>query len=125
MDTSVYAGQLGYSLSAQISHLCDSRHHVSSQSDYISHCKDGLQKIGGSANHWITPTSVTVTMVPLVGLGSDQVKSGSNEENLIKAYHLDIHRGDDGKALRDRLLLLSDNEANHVSILLYASPKSL
>jgi hypothetical protein len=32
-------------------------------------------------------TGVMVTMVPLIGLGSDQVKNGSNEDNLIKAYH--------------------------------------
>ncbi len=68
---------------------------------------------------------MTVTMVPLVGLGSDQIKYGSNEDNLIKAYHLDEHRGNDGKALRDWLLLLSDDKAITVFIFLYASPQSL
>jgi hypothetical protein len=70
-------------------------------------------------------TGMTVTMVPLIGLGSNQVINGSNEDNLIKAYHLDQHRGDEGKVLRDRLLLLSDDKANHVSIFFYPSSQSL
>jgi hypothetical protein len=49
-------------------------------------------------------TGVMVTMIPLVGLGSKQVENGSNVDNLIKAYHLDKHHGNEGKALSDRLL---------------------
>jgi hypothetical protein len=53
------------------------------------------------------------------------VKMGMKLDNLIKAYHLDEHRGNDGQALRDRLMYLSDCEADHVSIFLYALPQSL
>jgi hypothetical protein len=64
-------------------------------------------------------------MAPFIGLGSNQVKNRSNDNNLIKASHLDENCGNDGKALRDWLLLLSDDKANHVSIFLYAPPQSL
>ena len=64
-------------------------------------------------------------MVPLVGLGSDQVNNSRNSTNLIEAYHLDENRGVDGYALRRRLLSLLPREANRVSIFLHASPQSL
>ncbi len=70
-------------------------------------------------------TGVTLSMVPLVGLGSDQVNKISNDDNLIEANYLNEHRGDDGKALRDCLLALNEQEAGHVSIFLYALPQSL
>ena len=34
-------------------------------------------------------SGITLTMVPLVGLGSDQVSKSTNEANFIEAYHLD------------------------------------
>jgi superfamily II DNA helicase RecQ len=40
---------------------------------------------------------ITLTMVPLVGLGSDQVSKSSNENNYIEAYHLDEHMGIDAQ----------------------------
>ena len=55
-------------------------------------------------------------MVPLVGLGSDQVNNSRNLTNLIEAYHLDENLGVDGYALRCRLLSLHHREANRVSI---------
>jgi hypothetical protein len=70
-------------------------------------------------------TGITLTLVPLVGLGSDQVSNGANRDNLNEAYHLDEHRGDNGAALRACLNSLTSHEANHVSILLCASPQSL
>ena len=70
-------------------------------------------------------TRVTLLMVPLVGLGSDQVNNSRNSNNLIEAYHLNKNRGRDGYALRSRLLSLHPREAECVSIFLYASPQSL
>jgi superfamily II DNA helicase RecQ len=64
-------------------------------------------------------------MVPLVGLGSDQVSKSRNEANYIEAYHLDKHMGVDAQVLRNRLLSLNPREAKFVSIFLYASPQSL
>jgi superfamily II DNA helicase RecQ len=68
---------------------------------------------------------VTLTMVPLIGLGSDQVTKSSNEINNIESYHLDEHCGIDGHLLRDLLLSLNRNEASYVLIFLYASLQSL
>jgi hypothetical protein len=70
-------------------------------------------------------TGVTLTMVPLVGLGSDQVNKCSNPDNFIEGYHLDEHRGRDAGLLRKRLLSLTEYECDNVSIFLYASPQSL
>jgi superfamily II DNA helicase RecQ len=91
---------------------------------YLS-AKTGSGKLAVLLTVGSIQTSVTVTMVPLVGLGSNQVKNRSNDNNLIKACHLDEHHGNDNKALRNWLMLLSDEEADHVSIFLYASPQSL
>jgi superfamily II DNA helicase RecQ len=68
---------------------------------------------------------VTLTMVPLVGLGSDQVNKCQSKEREIEGYHLDENRGEDGILLRSRLLALTDRDANSLSIFLYASPQSL
>jgi superfamily II DNA helicase RecQ len=70
-------------------------------------------------------TGVTLSMIPLVGLGSDQVKKSSNASNLIEAYHLDEMRGVHGDLLCCRLRSLNQVEADNVSIFLYASPQSL
>ena len=70
-------------------------------------------------------TGVTLTMVPLVGLGSDQVNKCSNDSNFIEGYHLDEHRGVDAQRLTKRLLSLTPTEAEYTSIFLYASPQSL
>ena len=53
-------------------------------------------------------TGITLTMVPLVGLGSDQVNKCSNDVNYIEGYHLDEHRGSDARLLRDRLISLNE-----------------
>jgi hypothetical protein len=55
-------------------------------------------------------------MVPLVGLGSDQVNNSRHLINLIEAYHLDEKRGVDGYAVLRRLLSLHHREANRFSI---------
>jgi superfamily II DNA helicase RecQ len=70
-------------------------------------------------------SGVSLTMVPLVGLGSDQVSKSFNEDHFVESYHLDEMRGPCGRALRQRLESLHSAEAECVSIFLYASPKSL
>ena len=44
-------------------------------------------------------TGVTLSMVPLVGLGSDQVNKSSNYENGIELFHLDEMCGIYGQVL--------------------------
>ena len=68
---------------------------------------------------------ITLILVPLHGLGSDQVDKAMSKEHGIEAYYLDEHKYNDAKALHDRLALYSDIEADHISILLFASPNSL
>jgi hypothetical protein len=53
---------------------------------------------------------ITIVLVPLLGLGSDQVKKASREERGISAYHVDEHRGADGVILREWLLNMTDDE---------------
>jgi hypothetical protein len=57
---------------------------------------------------------ITLMMVPLVGLGNNQVSKSTNEANCIEAYHLDEHMVVNAQALRDHLLSLNRREAEYV-----------
>jgi hypothetical protein len=59
-------------------------------------------------------TGITLTMAPLIRLGSNQVNSVQNGDNFIEAYHLDKHRGVFGKDLCKQLLSLHPLKADHV-----------
>jgi superfamily II DNA helicase RecQ len=87
--------------------------------------KTGSGKLAVPLTIGLMPNGITLTMVPLVGLGSNQVSKSMNEANCIKAYHLDKHRGVDAQVLRDCLLSLNQREVEFVSIFLHASPQSL
>jgi superfamily II DNA helicase RecQ len=102
-------------------------HHIAFHHDQIVYivAKTGSGKSAIPLSIGSLQTGVTLTMVPLVGLGSDQVNNSRNRNNLIKAYHLDKNRGRDGYTLRSRLLSLHPREAECVSIFLYALPQSL
>ena len=91
---------------------------------YIA-AKTGSGKLAIPLSIGSLQTRVILLMVPLVGLGSDQVNNNRNSNNLIEAYHLDKNRGHDGYALRSRLLSLHPREAECVFIFLYALPQSL
>jgi hypothetical protein len=54
--------------------------------------KTGLGKLAVPLTVGSMQNNVTLTMVPLVGLGSDQVSKSTNKANMIKSYHLDEHR---------------------------------
>jgi hypothetical protein len=64
-------------------------------------------------------TGVVVTLVPLIGLGSNQVTKSCNAANYIKAYHVDEHRGKDADKLHYRLDSMTNQEADYVTIFLY------
>ncbi len=68
---------------------------------------------------------VIITLVPLVGLGSDQVSKSTHDGSFIEAYHVDEHRGPDATLIKKRLLSITAAEAKHVLIFLYMSPQSL
>ena len=69
---------------------------------------------------------VMVILVPLVGLGSDQVAKSVVSDHNVEAYHVDEHKGQDAYDLRDCLLRLrmDDKEMDNISIILYISPSS-
>ena len=68
---------------------------------------------------------VTIVLVPLIGLGSDQVEKATVLDHNVEAYHIDEHKQLDARAVRDRLNHLSVSEANSTTILLFMSPQSL
>jgi superfamily II DNA helicase RecQ len=70
-------------------------------------------------------TGVVITLVPLVGLGSNQVSKSCNAANYVEAYHVAKHRGKDAEKLRYCLDAMTVREADYVTIFLYMMPKSL
>ena len=66
-------------------------HHIAFQRDQILYivAKTGSGKSTIPLTIGAFRTGVTLSMVPLVGLGSDQVNNSRNSTNLIEAYHLD------------------------------------
>jgi superfamily II DNA helicase RecQ len=68
---------------------------------------------------------VVLTLVPLLGLGSDLVNKSVNLERGMEAYHIDEHKGDDAIMLADRLSSFTSEEAEHITIQLFVSPRSL
>jgi hypothetical protein len=63
-------------------------------------------------------------LVPLHGLGSDQVESAENDDFGVEAYYIDEHRFANAKSLQDRLKHYSNEEAEQNTIILYVSPNS-
>jgi superfamily II DNA helicase RecQ len=70
-------------------------------------------------------TGVVITLVPLVGLGSNQVSKSCNAANYVKAYHVNEHHRKDAEKLRYRLDAMTVREADYVTIFLYMLPQSL
>ena len=68
---------------------------------------------------------VTLTLVPLHGLGSDQVDKASVPEHGIEAYYLDKHKFGNATKVEKRLYAYTNEEAEHNNILLFASPNAL
>jgi hypothetical protein len=68
---------------------------------------------------------VVLTLVPLLGLGSDLVNKSVNIERGMEAYHVDEHKGDDAIMLAERLSSFSADEAEHITIQLFISPRAL
>jgi len=68
---------------------------------------------------------VAIIVVPLHGLGSDQVEKANIPDQGIEAYYVDEHKRADACMLRDRLLSLTKYELDHSSIILFVSPNAL
>ena len=70
-------------------------------------------------------SGVTITLVPLIGLGSDQVTKSRNPNHYVEAYHLDEQSSESSRELSKRLNSLHQTEANNCTIFLYVSPRAL
>ena len=68
---------------------------------------------------------VSIVLVPLLGLGSDQVSKANNQEQNVEAYHLDELRGQDFHTLCERLMIVPHQRITDQTIILYTSPQSL
>ena len=62
-------------------------------------------------------------MVPLIGLGSDQVSKSRRPENRIEAWHFDEFKGSNFHLLRRRMQQYTPDEKS--SIIIYISPQQL
>ena len=68
---------------------------------------------------------VTITLVPLVGLGSDQVEKAVVIEKNVEGYHVDEHKYSDAYLLRQRIDLLTEDELWNRAVTLFISPQGL
>ncbi|KAL3759766.1 hypothetical protein ACHAWU_007510 [Discostella pseudostelligera] len=87
-----------------------------------------IRKMGEGKSIVLTGASsllggVTISLVPLLGLGADQVNKYNNRYCGFEAYHVDEFRDTYAKGLLERLDRYTYSEFS--SILLYVSPSSL
>ena len=68
---------------------------------------------------------ISVTLVPLIGLGCHQADKSSVAEHNLEAYHVDEYHGEDAKRLCKRLNGMSTEEAKEITIMLYISPQKM
>ena len=66
---------------------------------------------------------VTISLVPLLGLGSDQQEKCSKSSGAVEAYHLDKFRGSHAKLLIHHLCLYTCEEKT--TIILFVSPQQM
>ncbi len=62
---------------------------------------------------------VTIIMVPLLGLGTDQVIKSMREEKSIKAWHVDKLHGTDTGQLREYLLKITLYQQDNMSAVIF------
>ena len=55
-------------------------------------------------------------LVPLIGLGSDQVERATIIEHNVDPYHIDEHKNKDARLLITRLEMMTLPELRHVTI---------
>lgn len=66
---------------------------------------------------------ITISMVPLIGLGSDQVSKSRQPDDRVEAYQVDEFRGEDYRLLQQRLRRYSPQDDS--SIICNISPQNL
>jgi len=68
---------------------------------------------------------VSIVMVPLLGLGTDQVAKAIHQDKNILAWHVDEFKGNDAKLLRKSLYRATADDMAKSSTILFMSPRSL
>ena len=68
---------------------------------------------------------IAIILVPLIGLGSDQVEKAIVVDHNVEAYHADEHKQLDGQLLRARLLGMEEDEIQHISAIVFLSASAL
>jgi hypothetical protein len=68
---------------------------------------------------------ITIVLVPLIGLGSDQVTKSINLSHRVESYHVDENKEASFTLLRKRLLSIPPRVRQTSSIILFCSPQSL
>jgi superfamily II DNA helicase RecQ len=69
---------------------------------------------------------ITLVLVPLHGLGSDQVVKATVLDHGVEAYYIDEHKAENARVLEQRLHSYSDDEKGcSCSIIIFASPNAL
>ena len=66
---------------------------------------------------------ITITMVPLLGLGSDQVSKSKRLQRRVESYHVDEFRYEHYEKLMERLKTYSPGDKS--SIIIFISPQQL
>ena len=73
----------------------------------------------------ITRRGVALIMVPLVGLGTDQVEKAQLVDHGIESYHIDEHKKHDEQRLMRRLLSATADELKYCRIMAFVGPGTL
>ena len=68
---------------------------------------------------------ISIVLVPLHGLGSNQVKKANIPEYGVEAHYVDEHKYADADALQRRLLKMTKAELQENTVILFISPNSL
>jgi superfamily II DNA helicase RecQ len=70
----------------------------------------------------IVRCGITLVLVPLHGLGSDQVDKATVLDHGVEAYYIDEHKEQNARVLKERLEAYSHEEKDSLSIFIFASP---
>ena len=89
----------------------------------ICHTADGKSLIPQIVG--ILQPTVCIYLVPLIGLGSDQVERAMVIEQNIEPYHVDKHKNEDARLLITCLEQMTKEEAKYVTIKLFLGPNTM
>ena len=86
---------------------------------------ESWQRYWESEEDYQADVMAVITLVPLVGVGSNQVTNSCNAANYVEVHQVDEHRKNDAEKLHYHLHAMTELEVNYVTICLYMSLQSL